>query len=75
MRYAPIEGQDITSATPVNGILHVAGFIRSPRDRICILWEVNGSSGTTYCEAWEGQYELDGMCRAGYTIRSVSLSN
>lgn len=59
---------------PVNKVFNVAGIIRSPRQQIVIRWEVNGASGTTYCEAWRGQYELDGMVRAGYQILSISLT-
>ena len=73
MRNIPIEGRDITEITPVSGVFHVAGIIRSPHDRVCIRWEVDGSSGTTYCEAWKVQWELDGMTRAKYQIRSISL--
>ncbi len=74
MRNLPIEGKDVTEITPFCGVFHVAGIIRSPHTQICIRWEVNGSSGTTYCKAWEGQWELDCMARAGYQIRSISLA-
>jgi hypothetical protein len=72
MKHLPIEGHDITEAKPVGGVFLVAGFIRSPHDRVCIRWEVDGSSGTTYCEAWQGQWELDCMTRAGYQVKSIA---
>lgn len=71
MRHAPIEGSDLTEVTPVNGIIHVAGIIRSPHQLISIRWEVDGSSGSTECEAWEGQYRIDQFVSAGYTVLSV----
>ena len=71
MRNAPIEGSDVTEATPTNGVFRVAGFIRSPHDIISIRWEVDGASGSTECEAWLGQHKLDGLTRAGYQIKSI----
>lgn len=74
MRHVPIEGQDITEITPVNGVLHVAGLIRSPMQKISIKWEVDNSSGRTECEAWRGQYEIECLTRAGYAVKGVSLA-
>lgn len=71
MRTIPIDGSDIETISPVNGVLYVAGIIRTPLDKICINWEVDGASGTTICEAWRGQYEIDCFIRAGYRILSV----
>jgi len=73
MRNAPIEGLDVTEATPTRGVFRVAGFIRSPHDTIRICWEVDGASGRTDCEAWRGQHEIDELTRAGYRINSVTL--
>jgi hypothetical protein len=70
---APIEGKDITEITPVNGVFHVAGIIRSPNQLISIKWEGDSSSGSTECEAWRGQYEIDCLVKAGYKIKSVGL--
>jgi hypothetical protein len=68
-----IEGSDVNAIEPVNGVIHVAGIIRSPQTMIGIRWEVDGASGKTECEAWRGQHEIDGLVRAGYTIKSVEL--
>lgn len=74
MRAAPIEGSDIKEVTPVNGVIHVAGIIRSPNDIIRISWEADGSSGATECQAWRGQYEIDRLSEAGYSVKSVGLA-
>lgn len=73
MKNVFIEGSDVTEITPVNGVLHVGGIIRSPYDLISICWEVDNASGSTQCEAWLGQFEIDNLTRAGYKIISVSL--
>lgn len=72
MRHAPIEGHDINQASPINGVIHVAGFIREPRQHIRISWTVDGFSGSTECQAWAGQHEIDGLVKAGYRILSIS---
>lgn len=74
MRTVPIEGTDIKELTPVNGVFHVAGIIKSPHDIVRISWEVDGSSGATECQAWRGQYEIDCLSKAGYSIKSVGLA-
>lgn len=71
MRHPPIEGTDLDTATPVNGRLLVAGIIQSPHDMVSIRWEVDGASGSTECEAWEGQYRIDQLTCAGYRVLSV----
>jgi hypothetical protein len=73
MRNIPIAGYDITEAKPVGGVFHVAGFIRSANDIILIEWEVDNASGSTLCEAWAGQYEIDCLIRAGYRVLQISL--
>jgi hypothetical protein len=75
MRNVPIQGSDVSKMTPINGVIHVAGIIRTPYDMISIYWEDKGSSGSTQCEAWRGQYEIDCLTRAGLKILSVSLFN
>ena len=72
-RTAPIEGSDLRTIEPVGGVFHVAGFIRSPHQMISIKWEVDNpsGSGSTECEAWRGQHEIDCLTRAGYRILSI----
>lgn len=42
--------------------------VRNAHDMVRIIWEVDGSSGATECEAWRVQYELDKLQDAGYHI-------
>ena len=42
--------------------------VRNAHDMVRIIWEVDGCSGATECEAWRGQYELDKLQAAGYHI-------
>lgn len=74
-RFAPIEGSDFSAIEPVGGVLYVAGFIRNPRQMISIRWEVNNpaGSGSTECEAWEGQHQIDNLTRAGFRVVCVNL--
>lgn len=74
MNTMTIEGSDVTKIAPVGGVIHVAGIIRTPHDKISIRWDVDGASGQTDCEAWRGQHEIDGLVRAGYRILSVGLA-
>jgi hypothetical protein len=74
MKTLPISGTDVSEITPIGGVLHVAGLVRRPTDKVSIRWQVDGSSGRTECEAWRGQYEIDGLARAGYEIKGVSLA-
>jgi|688.fasta_scaffold2295887_2 hypothetical protein len=74
MRVPPIEGSDLRSAEPVNGVIRVAGIVYSPHQLIAIRWEVDGFSETTLCEAWRGQYQIDNLTRAGYRIVSVEVA-
>lgn len=46
-------------------------FIRTPYEVVSIKWEVNGSSGSTECEAWRGQHEIYKLAKAGYQILEV----
>lgn len=70
-RLVPIVGSNIETLTPINGIIHLAGIIRSPNQLVSIAWEVDGASGSTECAAWEGQHCIDRLVAAGYTIVSV----
>lgn len=49
--------------------------IRTPHDRVSIQWEVDGTSGSTQCEAWLGQYNIDRLEAAGYTIVSIECED
>jgi len=73
-RFVPVEGSDLSTIEPVGGVFHVAGLIRSPHQLISIKWEVDNASGSTECEAWRGQHEIDCLTRAGYTVLSVELA-
>lgn len=73
MKNVPIEGYDITKATPTNGVIHVGGIIRSPHQHISIDWNIDGASGSTQCEAWRGQHEIDCLQLAGAKILSVGV--
>lgn len=46
-------------------------WVRTPHQIIRIAWEVNGASGSTECEAWRGQHEIEGLERAGYRILAI----
>ena len=74
MKTPPTTGSYVTSrtVTPTNGIFHIGGLIRRPEQLVSIAWEVDNSSGSTECEAWRGQYEIDCLIKAGYKINSVT---
>lgn len=44
----------------------------TPLTRLQIDWEVDGSSGSTICEAWRVQHEIDRLQAAGYTVLEVT---
>lgn len=73
MKTIEIEVSDLMQGFPVNGAIHVAGFIRSPHQIISIKWEIDDpeGSGSTECEAWRGQHEIECLTRAGYRVLSV----
>lgn len=73
LKQLPVEGSDVTTIEPSNNVIHVAGIIRSPLQLIRINWLVDGSSGSSECEAWKGQYEIDCLIHAGYRILNVSV--
>ena len=72
MKYE-ITGSDITQIGPVNGVIHVAGIVITPDQLVKITWEVDNSSGETICQAWQAQYAIEGLVRAGYNVLSVGL--
>ncbi len=72
MKYE-ITGSDITQVEPVNGVIHVAGIVKTPDQLVIITWEVNNSSGSTICQAWRGQYEIECLVRAGYKVLGVGI--
>jgi len=45
--------------------------LKTPHDKVSIKWEVDGSSGSTECEAWRGQHEIDKLTAAGYKITFI----
>lgn len=47
---------------------------RTPFDRMFIFWEVDNTSGTTAVPAWEVQYTIESLERAGYRILTVTRS-
>lgn len=49
-------------------------FVHSPYTIISIRWEVDGASGSTECEAWRGQYEIERLEAAGYRVISVEAA-
>jgi len=56
--------------------INASSFIKTPHDLICILWEapcpINGmASGSTVCEAWRGQYEIELFEKSGYNVIDV----
>lgn len=53
--------------------IDLRAFVKTPFDIVSIEWEVDGSSGSTQCEAWRGQYDIDCLMSAGYQIIRVGL--
>lgn len=74
MRNAPIVGSDIVEVRPSNGRLLVGGLVRCPKTKITLFWHVDDASGSTTCEAWQGQHEIDCLNRAGYQIERITLA-
>lgn len=52
-------------------VINLRHFVRTPHDVVSIAWEVDGSSGSTQCEAWRGQHEIDKLVKDGYQIIKV----
>lgn len=55
-----------------DGVIDLIGVVSSPHDWVSIEWECDGASGSTQCEAWRGQHEVDQLLRAGYVITGVT---
>lgn len=51
--------------------INLAGIVKTPFDKVRIIWEVDGCSGNTETEAWKGQSVIDDLVRAGYFIIGV----
>lgn len=49
-------------------------WIKHPNQVISIRWEVDGGSGSTECQAWRGQHEIECLQRAGYHIVEIYLA-
>lgn len=43
----------------------------NPHTIVSIKWSVGEASGSTECEAWRGQHEIELLESAGYTITGV----
>ncbi len=72
MKYEITES-DITQIEPVNGVIRVGGIVKTPDQLVIISWEVDNSSGSTICQAWRGQYEIECLVRAGYKVLGVDI--
>ena len=70
-----ISGSDIEEISFINGVALVGAIVRRPSDKISIFWQVDNASGTTNCEAWQGQHEIDCLVKAGYEIIKIGLNN
>lgn len=64
----------ILTFKPVMGRVNLQGAIKNPNQKVQIDWEVDGSSGSTICAAWRGQFEIDNLNRASYKILSVKVN-
>ena len=64
-----ITGSDVTEIVPVNGVLHVGGIIKDPKQLIRIKWEVDCSSSETICPADYSQF----ADKAGKILRGESI--
>lgn len=47
-------------------------WVKDPHQIVSIKWVVDGSSGSTECEAWHGQHEIEELERAGYRILDIT---
>lgn len=57
----------------IHNLIHTPINAKTPTDPVSIRWTVDGASGRSECEAWEGQHEIDRLQAAGYSIVSVEL--
>lgn len=53
-------------------IIYIPINVKTPTDPVSIRWTVDGASGSSECEAWEGQHEIDRLQAAGYSITSIN---
>jgi hypothetical protein len=74
MKNVPITGSDLDHATPTGNHIHLGCIVKNPHDHVRIYWEVDGFSGSTVCEAWTGQHEIEQLERAGYQIKKVGIA-
>ena len=68
-----ITGSDTTQIEPVNGVMHVAGIVKTPEQLVKITWESDNSFGETICPAWRGQCVIERLVRAGYKVLGVGI--
>lgn len=54
-----------------NKMRYIKSNAKTPHDRQIIYWIVDNCSGSTICEAWKAQYEIDCLESAGYKIINV----
>lgn len=56
-------------------MINLHNIVAAPDDWVHIDWRVTvgsiTSSGSTLCRAWLGQYHIDQLVAAGYTITGV----
>ena len=72
MKYE-ITGSDVTEIEPVNGVIYVAGIVKTPTQLMRIKWEMVGLPGETICQADCVQYEIDCLAQTGHKILSLAL--
>jgi hypothetical protein len=54
-----------------NKMRHIKSNAKTPFDKQVIYWIVDNSSGSTICEAWKTQHEIECLEKAGYKIINV----
>ena len=50
---------------------HIKANAKTPFDKQVIYWIVDNCSGSTICEAWKTQYEIECLESAGYKIINI----
>ena len=53
--------------------INVSHWVKSPYQIVRVKWEIpaDNASGSTECEAWRAQYEIECLEGAGYTVVNV----
>lgn len=53
--------------------IDVRHFVKSPETMVSIQWETENpaASGSTECQAWRGQYEIEKLEKSGYKVLTV----